>query len=514
MRAPVAAWILLASLVGCGDGEKTPSTPSDSGTPTVEPDDADDDRDEDDDTAERSIDTAESILDTAVPGDEDDTAESILDTAEPGDEDDTAESILDTAEPGDEDDTTESTIDTDDPTDTAEESDTAESILDTGGPTEDSGAALTTDTSSPMEICADGIDNDGDGLTDTTPMAPGLYALTLTHDYDCLIRWMGFGGCDGPPRTSEGSCTTITSFVVEAGTTPTFTADLHCPFGIEADVITIDGSIDAMGAISLEYTDPRIGFFYTSGPLDDRISCTAGMCNGELYTDEGERGRTCSATYDTLGSGCGASCTRDVRYAIEPIEFPESSSDIGADCIRASDGLVGVRACDGSCDTPSVWLGNGRCDEAYSCGALDYDAGDCRAGDSCTAEDGFIGIVGCDEERCVTDHTAGVCDAALDCLATDYDDGACTRECDTAWVEGDAMDPSWPADIGEPCGAYEGGYSDFWGGRAVTDCLGGCSPAHWLGNGECNDGPYSTWSDIEVRFNCAYFGYDEGDCCI
>ena len=45
----------------------------------------------------------------------------------------------------------------------------------------------------------------------------------------------------------------------------------------------------------------------------------------------------------------------------------------------------------------------------------------------------------------------------------------------------------------------------------VPDCNGNCAPQDWLGDGSCDDGSYA-WNGVPIYFNCAEFGYDNGDC--
>jgi len=120
--------------------------------------------------------------------------------------------------------------------------------------------------------------------------------------------------------------------------------------------------------------------------------------------------------------------------------------------------------CDGECTAQSA-VGDGRCDEALNCDALQLDGCDCALRSDCSWE-----IPNCYDE-CVpfSQLGDGRCDRGLNCAETRWDEGDCAGAC--------------PSD-------------------AYRDCLGGCQPTDAsLGNGVC-----------DPEWDCVQHALDAGDC--
>ena len=261
------------------------------------------------------------------------------------------------------------------------------------------------------------------------------------------------------------------------------------------------------------------------GCLAGQVLDCEGLCSdadaiGDSACDEA---LNCAAWGFDGGDCVSAVCGDQICDAGEEATCP-------SDCTACDEGLL--PDCSGGCSSASDY-GNGTCDTYFDCEPLSFDGGDCDAicGDglcaagegptdmgplagqcaagctndpdctqSCIADFGFTG--GCshcfaDAAICVAETCFDACyvnddQAACDlCAAGCYGDefnGCLSMECANE-DDNKAMNGSCAFDCGE-CPDGE-----------VDDCLGGCTPAGWLGDETC-----------QPELDCDALHLDMGDC--
>ena len=188
------------------------------------------------------------------------------------------------------------------------------------------------------------------------------------------------------------------------------------------------------------------------------------------------------------------------EFAYDGGDCSDSSDDWGGD---AGCGVGEIEDCTGTCAWES-WLGDGYCDDGgslgvdFDCAAFAYDEGDCESYDSGS------GWSGSDSWGCA--DTGDIEDCNGDCYPSSWvGDGYC-EDGTTSWG-GDFDCASFSYDGGD-CSSSGGGWTEVstCATGEVEDCLGGCAPESWLGDGFCDDGTYGAY------FDCSDFAYDYGDC--
>jgi len=231
----------------------------------------------------------------------------------------------------------------------------------------------------------------------------------------------------------------------------------------------------------------------TWGYLDCSFECHASGLVGNGECDDGEES---DADFDCyvfdwdLGD-----CTSDWDVGLPPSfdGWADADSDAGVGPVagegcETADETWGYIDCSLEC-APALWVGDGICHNGgesganFDCYTFEYDLGDCESetevdvdvDDDCWDDD-------CEWDECLDGG----------CESSDWDDPD----------EGssDDSDGSSSGDIGDAC--------DYTGvGEGLIDCVGVCGPAHWIGDGYCDDGE---WGFDFI--SCDEFSEETPDC--
>jgi plastocyanin len=345
--------------------------------------------------------------------------------------------------------------------------------------------------------------------------------VIVRHIAVSLMTVAMLGACDSgaitPDVTGEGADATSTGDTSGAD-------DVVCG---EGEIVACDGATCLDAA---RQGDETCDDAFNCGSLDyDGGDCLAdvGCTDGEVEACSPD---ACIAI-DSVGDGTcdeAANCELHEFDGGDCVSEPEPCGDgecsaldgetetsCPEDCVVSpcdDDQIVG---CDESTCMPALSYGDGTCDEALNCDALQSDGGDCATTGACGdgacsgTEDATSCPADCADEVGCKDGEILACDGVA-CLAAGLlGDGNCDAALDCAALDGDGGD----------CGAAPGcgdGTCDSFGGETLTTCPvdcacadgdvevctgGSCVGEDWIADGIC---------DLEL--SCIEFDYDGGDC--
>ena len=190
------------------------------------------------------------------------------------------------------------------------------------------------------------------------------------------------------------------------------------------------------------------GGYYDCGTEGDADPSGANpqICEGGSACEPSCEGVTCG------NDGCGGTCGT----------CAEGEACLEGACVVSACGDGQIEGCEGECIS-ATWYGDGYCDTALNCEALEYDGGDCPL--PCAEGEVYDCNDACVDAALVGD---GTCQENLQCQGSEWDGGDCEPSCD----EGQ-----------------------------VLSCNDTCVLESWLGDGYC-----------DPPLNCEAFSYDSGDC--